>query len=180
LATGYEEVLTHKGQGVYKTDPHLASLGLQGPDAYLKDENGNPVPETILRVDPKTIRRVLEREFPDTYGKKKRKIDTKPQGGVLVLGGKGKKQTKKFDKELLNESLFLDLDQARQMITAWATDFNTRRPHSSLGYKTPAAYADHLTATGHRATLHGGFARCPVAHIAPKGVSTAEALIATG
>jgi hypothetical protein len=66
--------------------------------------------------------------------------------------------------ELLNESLFLDLDQARQMITAWVADFNTRRPHSSLGYKTPAAYADHLTATGHRATLHEGFARCPVAH----------------
>jgi putative transposase len=35
--------------------------------------------------------------------------------------------------ELLNESLFLDLD-------------NTTRPHSSLGYKTPAAYAQHLTA----------------------------------
>jgi len=82
--------------------------------------------------------------------------------------------------ELLNESLFLDLDQARQMITAWATDYNTRRPHSSLGYKTPAAYADLLTATAHRATPHEGFARCPVAHTAPKSVSTAEALIATG
>jgi hypothetical protein len=35
--------------------------------------------------------------------------------------------------------------------------------------------ANHLTATGHRAPLHDGSARCPVAHIAPKGVSTAEA-----
>jgi putative transposase len=35
--------------------------------------------------------------------------------------------------ELLNESLFLDLDQARQIITAWVADYNTRRPHSSLG-----------------------------------------------
>jgi putative transposase len=82
--------------------------------------------------------------------------------------------------ELLNESLFLDLDQARQIVTAWVADYNTRRPHSSLGYKTPAAYADHLTATGHRAALHDGSARCPVAHTAPKGVSTAEALIAAG
>ena len=82
--------------------------------------------------------------------------------------------------ELLNESLFLDLDQARQMITAWIADYNTRRPHSSLGYKTPAAYADQLTATGHRAPLHDGSTRCPVAHTAPMGVSTAEALIATG
>jgi hypothetical protein len=54
------------------------------------------------------------------------------------------------------------------------------RPHSSLGYRTPAAYADHLTATGHRAPLHEGSARWSVAHIAPKGLSTTEALIAAG
>jgi putative transposase len=82
--------------------------------------------------------------------------------------------------ELLNESLFLDLGQARQLTTAWLVDYNTTRPHSSLGYRTPAAYADHLTATVHRAALHEGSARRPVAHTAPKGVSTAEALTATG
>ena len=82
--------------------------------------------------------------------------------------------------ELLNESLFLDLNHARQIIATWVADYNTTRPHSSLGYRTPAAYADHLTATGHRAALHEGSARCPVAHTAPKGVSTAEALIAAG
>ena len=49
--------------------------------------------------------------------------------------------------ELLNESLFINLDQARQLIGAWVTDYNTARPHSSLGYKTPAAYAGALTAT---------------------------------
>ena len=74
--------------------------------------------------------------------------------------------------ELLNESLFLDLDQARQIIAAWVTDYNTTRPHSSLGYKTPVAHADHLTATGHRAALHESSARWSVAHTAPKGVST--------
>jgi putative transposase len=58
--------------------------------------------------------------------------------------------------ELLNESLFLDLDQARQIITAWVADYNTTRPHSSLGYRTPAVYADHLTATDHRAALREG------------------------
>ncbi len=59
--------------------------------------------------------------------------------------------------ELLNESLFLDLNQARQIIAARVTDYNTRRPHSSLGDRTPAAvYADYLTATGHRAPLHDG------------------------
>jgi transposase InsO family protein len=82
--------------------------------------------------------------------------------------------------ELLNESLFLDLDQARQIVAAWVVDYNTARPHSSLGYKTPAAYADDLTATGHRAALHEGSARCPLAHTAPTGALTAEALIAIG
>ena len=43
---------------------------------------------------------------------------------------------------------------------AWITDYNTARPHSSLGYKTPAAYAGTLTAL--------------------KGVTLAEALIAAG
>jgi putative transposase len=62
--------------------------------------------------------------------------------------------------ELLNESLFIDLDQARQLISAWIIDYNTARPHSSLGYKTPAAFADTLTA--------------------PKGVTLVEALTATG
>jgi putative transposase len=80
--------------------------------------------------------------------------------------------------ELLNESLFLDLE-ARQIISAWVADYNTARQHSSLGYKTPAAYAEHLTATDHRAALHEGPAR-RIAHTAPKGVSTAEALIVTG
>ena len=50
--------------------------------------------------------------------------------------------------ELLNETLFFNLDHARQKLATWAADYNTRRPHSALGYQTPAAYAAHLTATG--------------------------------
>lgn len=36
--------------------------------------------------------------------------------------------------ELLNESLFIDLDQARQAISAWITDYNTasRIPRSDI------------------------------------------------
>jgi putative transposase len=43
--------------------------------------------------------------------------------------------------ELLNETLFLSLAHARAVIRAWADDYNTERPHSSLGYATPAAFA---------------------------------------
>jgi putative transposase len=49
--------------------------------------------------------------------------------------------------ELLNETLFFDLEDARTKIAAWVTDFNTARPHSALGYLTPAAYAANFTAT---------------------------------
>ena len=46
--------------------------------------------------------------------------------------------------ELLNETLFLSLDHARVVIAAWAEDYNQERPHSSLGYQTPAAFAAEL------------------------------------
>lgn len=82
--------------------------------------------------------------------------------------------------ELLNESLFLGLADARLAIQAWVADYNNSRPHSSLAYRTPAAFAADLTATGHRAALIDGSALRPVAQPAPQGVLTAEALIATG
>lgn len=47
----------------------------------------------------------------------------------------------RFRDECLNEHLFRDLSHARAMIGAWVRDYNTRRPHSALGYLTPAAFA---------------------------------------
>ena len=46
--------------------------------------------------------------------------------------------------ELLNETLFLSLAHARAVVRAWAYDYNTERPHSSLGYATPAAFAAEI------------------------------------
>ena len=89
-ALGYDKVLTYRGRVVYKTDQALVGLGYQGPDAYLKDENGNPVPETIRKVDKKAIKSLLESKRPETYGKN-RKIDVPQKGGVLVLGDVRKK-----------------------------------------------------------------------------------------
>ena len=62
--------------------------------------------------------------------------------------------------ELLNESLFIGLDEARQFVSARVADYSTARPHSSLGYKTPTAYTGTL--------------------IAPKGVTLDEALVTAG
>jgi hypothetical protein len=39
--------------------------------------------------------------------------------------------------ELMTESLFFGIDHARSAIAEWRRDFNTARPHSSLGYQTP-------------------------------------------
>lgn len=83
--------------------------------------------------------------------------------------------------ELLNETLFFGLDHARSAIADWVADFNTARPHSSLGYQTPEAYAEVLTATGSSAAHDDGSAPPPVAYPAPNGVTKkAEALIAAG
>ena len=83
--------------------------------------------------------------------------------------------------ELLNESLFFGLDHARSAIAEWAADYNTARPHSSLAYLTPAAFAAGLAATGSDASLDVGSASPPVAQTAPDGVTeTVETLIATG
>ncbi|GLU84625.1 transposase [Rhizobium sp. NBRC 114257] len=79
--------------------------------------------------------------------------------------------------ELLNESLFFGLNHARGAIAEWADDYNHFRPHSSLGYKTPADFAGTIAATGSNAAQDESFAFPPVAHTAPLGVfKTAGAL----
>ncbi len=47
----------------------------------------------------------------------------------------------KLRDECLNEHVFSSLAQARRVIEAWRIDYNTERPHSSLGYLTPKEFA---------------------------------------
>ena len=83
-ALGYDKVLTYRGRVMYKIDQGLEGLGFQGPDAYLRDENGNPVPETVRKVDTKAQLSVLKRHRPNTWGKRP-KIDAPREGGVLII-----------------------------------------------------------------------------------------------
>ena len=61
--------------------------------------------------------------------------------------------------------------EAKVLIEAWRQHFNTVRPHSSLGYLTPAAFAAKIEeqdatdaqATGRTAAVHGASAPRPVA-----------------
>jgi len=50
----------------------------------------------------------------------------------------------KFRDECLNEHWFHTLDHARVIINQWRKDYNECRPHSMLGYKTPAEMAEIL------------------------------------
>ena len=78
------------GGVVYKNDALLLSLGYESPDAYLRDENGTPVVETIRNPNLKMARFYLELRRPDEFGKH-RKIDVPRTGGVLVISGAPKK-----------------------------------------------------------------------------------------
>lgn len=47
----------------------------------------------------------------------------------------------RFRDECLNDHWFTSLNHARQLIAEWRRDYNEQRPHSSLGYRTPAERA---------------------------------------
>lgn len=41
----------------------------------------------------------------------------------------------------MNETLFSSLAHARAMLAKWRADYNVHRPHSGLGWQTPAEFA---------------------------------------
>ena len=49
--------------------------------------------------------------------------------------------------ECLNEHMFESLAHARRIIAAWRDDYNTIRPHDSIGNMSPAAYRVSLLST---------------------------------
>ena len=52
----------------------------------------------------------------------------------------------KFRDECLNEHWFVTMAHARRVIETWRAEYNTERPHSSLGDLTPEEYADRRIA----------------------------------
>jgi putative transposase len=51
----------------------------------------------------------------------------------------------RFRDECLNANWFENLADARRKIEAWRLDYNQARPHSSLAYRTPEAFAREWT-----------------------------------
>lgn len=50
----------------------------------------------------------------------------------------------RFRHECLNEELFLDLEDARKKIERWRRLYNEKRPHSSIGMKTPNEFEEEF------------------------------------
>jgi putative transposase len=61
----------------------------------------------------------------------------KPQQNAFIESFNGR-----LRDELLNETLFTTLPQARMTLAQWKHDYNTQRPHSGLGWLTPSEFAN--------------------------------------
>lgn len=86
---GYYETLSDKGRVIYQIDPELSGLGLTGPDAYLLDADGKPIPERIEHQDPEVMEKVLRAYRRDRWGTHD-KLDVNLRGGVMVVGVRAK------------------------------------------------------------------------------------------
>jgi len=83
--------------------------------------------------------------------------------------------------ELLNETLFTSLLQARVALRCWRADYNDARPHSQLGWRTPAEFAFSFDPRRDLALRYAeGSAPVPVAPTAQQGNSNATSELRTG
>jgi putative transposase len=91
----------------------------------------------------------------------------KPQQNAFIESFNGR-----LRDELLNETLFASLGQAREALSLWLIDYNTVRPHSGLGNLTPAAYASAPNTQRNGALRSiGGFAPPSVASPSQQGLN---------
>ncbi|QHO77694.1 IS3 family transposase [Bradyrhizobium sp. CCBAU 051011] len=83
--------------------------------------------------------------------------------------------------ELLNETLFTSLAQARVALGCWRADYNDARPHSRLGWKTPSEFAFTCHPRRDLALRYAeGSAPAPVATTAQPGKSNSRGELRSG
>lgn len=73
--------------------------------------------------------------------------------GMPWQNGVGESFNGKFRDECLNMQWFRSLADAKVHIEGWRRHYNTERPHSSLGYQTPHAFAANWTTQQHMESL---------------------------
>ena len=100
-------------------------LAMRGAPRCIRSDNG---PEFIARA----IRQWLARVGVET-------LYVEP--GSPWQNGYAESFHGRFRDEFLGLEQFESLAAARKLTAAWKDDYNHRRPHGSLGYQTPAAFA---------------------------------------
>jgi transposase InsO family protein len=95
---------------------------LRGPPAFVRSDNG---PEFVA----KDVRAWIE-----AVGAKTAFIEP----GSPWENGYVESFNARFRDELLNREIFYSLREAQIIIEGWRKHYNTKRPHSALGYRPPA------------------------------------------
>src|SRR5262245_47557829 len=60
------------------------------------------------------------------------------QGKSVAAACKEAGTTEQLRDECLNGEIFYSLKEAQTIIESWRNHYNTKRPHSALGYRPPA------------------------------------------
>jgi putative transposase len=159
-----------------EVDGRIRSAGVIAVLARLVSERGVPL---HLRSDngPEFVSRALLKWITD-QGIATALIDP----GKPWQNGTGESFNGKFRDECLSLEWFRSRAEAKVVIETWRRHYNEVRPHSSLGYLTPAAFAARLgeqeaaacQATGRTAAVCGAYALHPVALPSREGQKKAE------
>ena len=100
-------------------------FAVRGCPAYIRSDNG---PEFVS----KAVKKWLKKSGVET-------LYIAP--GSPWENGYVESFNSRFRDELLNGELFLSIDELRYVADRWRMDYNHYRPHSSLDYMAPAAFA---------------------------------------
>ena len=81
----------------------------------------------------------------------------------------------RFRDECLNENWFTNLKDAREKIEQWRQDYNQKRPHSSLQYRTPMEFAALCAESFYKASVGQGTSNAvPLPHAPIPATQLAE------
>jgi len=137
-------------------------LAMRGVPKCIRSDNG---PEFIARA----IRRWLAQVGVQT-------LYVEP--GSPWQNGYAESFNSRLRDEFLATEEFESLAAARKLTAAWRDDYNHRRPHGSLGYVTPAAFAARWAASAPK--LLSATPQATSERKQPSGVNLTPTFIATG
>jgi putative transposase len=128
-----------------EVDTSITGLRVQAVLDRLADERGLPHSITVDN-GPEFDGQVLDKWSYRTGVRLSFIRPGKPNENAYIESFNGR-----FRDECLNEHWFLSIAHARLVIEAWRVEYNTERPHSSLGNRTPQEFANALRTTSEEA-----------------------------